>query len=164
MHRKLRSVYVSRLEQRLASGGARSLPGVMPLLAELERTSATLGLLTGNFEETGSMKLRAAGIDPGRFAVRVWGDESPHVPPRRAHLVPLGMERGGRMRGTAIEGESVVVIGDTPHDVECARANGCRCLGVATGHYSVDKLAEAGASVVMEDLSDTRRVLSWLGV
>ena len=164
MHRRLRAVYARRLEAKLTPGVARALPGVMELLDGVEKSGATLGLLTGNFEETGSMKLRSAGIDPTRFAVRVWGDESPHAPPLREHLVPVGIARGCTVRGAALAGGEVVVIGDTPHDVRCASASGCRSLGVATGHFSVEKLAEAGATRVVRDLSDTRGVLSWLGL
>ncbi len=162
-HARLRREYAVRLERRLAGGAARALPGVMALLTELERRPVTLGVLTGNFEETGSMKLRSAGIEPARFAVRVWGDESPHRPPRREHLVPVGMERACAVRGSVLRGEEVVVIGDTPGDVACARAHGCRSVGVATGQYGVDKLAEAGAGLVVRDLSDLRGVLSWIG-
>jgi phosphoglycolate phosphatase len=56
------------------------------------------------------------------------------------------------------------VIGDTPHDVQCALAHGCRCLGVATGRSSVRELLAAGASRAVEDLSDTQGVLTWLGL
>lgn len=163
-HARLRRVYAAKLEQHLARGIARTLPGVMDLLKALEDTPATVGVLTGNFEETGGMKLRAAGIDPQRFTVRVWGDESPHTPARREHLVPVGVSRACAVRGEQLRCEQVVVIGDTPGDVACARAHGCRSLAVATGHYGVEKLAEAGASRVVSDLSDTREVLSWLGL
>ncbi|HYE61286.1 MAG TPA: HAD family hydrolase [Phycisphaerales bacterium] len=165
VHARWRSLYARKLEARLRTPGiARALPGVMELLDEVERSHATMGLLTGNFEETGSLKLRAAGIDPERFAVRVWGDESPHEVPRRQHLVRVGMERGCAVRGAEIARESVVVIGDTPNDVECALAHGCRCLGVATGRSSAAELIEAGATHAVEDLSDTRGVLRWLGL
>jgi phosphoglycolate phosphatase-like HAD superfamily hydrolase len=45
-------------------------------------------------------------------------------------------------------------VGDTPRDVAAARANGCRCVAVATGHYDVAELREAGATVVLPDLTD----------
>lgn len=162
-HARLRRAYAAKLDRRLTAGVARALPGVIELLGALEGTPATLGVLTGNFEETGGMKLRAAGIEPARFAVRVWGDESPHVPARREHLVPVGVSRAGAVRGSAVRCEDVVVVGDTPGDVACARAHGCRSLGVATGQYGVEKLAQAGATRVVRDLSDTRGVVSWLG-
>jgi phosphoglycolate phosphatase-like HAD superfamily hydrolase len=163
-HRQFRSVYKGHLERRLATPNiGRSLPGVQELLAALSRRSEiTLGVLTGNFEETGSMKLRACGIDPTIFAVAVWGDESPHHPPKREHLVPVAITRAERQRGSTLHPKQVVVIRDTPHDIHCARAHGCRSLGVATGHSNLDELRAAGADLALPDLSSTTSVLDWL--
>jgi phosphoglycolate phosphatase-like HAD superfamily hydrolase len=164
-HREFRAVYGRHLKRRLAEPGVgRALPGVQDLLALLvERRDILLGLLTGNFEETGSMKLRACGIDPSIFSIRVWGDESPHHPPKREHLVPVGIERARALpQREALHAREVTVIGDTPHDIQCARAHGCRSLGVATGHFSATDLSAAGADLALADLADTRRVVDWL--
>ena len=53
----------------------------------------------------------------------------------------------------------VVVIGDTPHDIACARAVGAMPVAVATGGYSVDQLSGAGADMVFKDLSETEAVV-----
>ncbi len=163
-HSRFRSVYKGHLERRLAMPNiGRSLPGVQDLLAALSRRQdITLGVLTGNFEETGSMKLRACGIDPALFAVSVWGDESPHHPPKREHLVPVAITRAERRRGSSLHPKQVVVIGDTPHDIHCARAHGCRSVGVATGHSTLEELRAAGADLALPDLSSTAAVLAWL--
>lgn len=163
-HGRFREVYRGHLEQRLAAPGvARTLRGVDSLLERLRRESGvSLGLLTGNYEETGSLKLRASGIDPAWFGVRVWGDESPHWPAKREHLPPIGIRRFGERSGRPIEAERVMIIGDTPEDVRCARVNGCGVLGVATGKYPVEELRAAGASQVVEDLSDVERVMGIL--
>ena len=162
-HGEFRAAYRRHLERRLAQPGVgQGLPGVHDLLAALaERDHVILGLLTGNFQETGSMKLRACGIDPGAFSVTVWGDESPHHPPKREHLVPVGISRA-RARRAALHTSEVTVIGDTPHDVHCARVHGCRSLGVATGRSGVEELNAAGADLSLPDLSDTPRVVEWL--
>lgn len=158
--RALRARYREHLVRRLGVPGvARALPGVHALLAALgERSDVTMGLLTGNFPETGRLKLEASGIDPGQFKVCAWGDESPHDPPDREHLPPLAVSRFEAMRGR--RPRHVVIVGDTPHDVRCARANGCRCLGVATGLHDAGALA--GADLVLGDLSDTERVVAFL--
>jgi phosphoglycolate phosphatase len=162
-HTEFRAVYRRHLERRLQQPGNRTaLPGVTELLRELAGRAVMLGLLTGNFEETGSMKLRACGIDPTGFAVRVWGDECRVHPPRREHLVPVGLERGRAVLKRPLEPAHVAIIGDTPHDVACARAHGCRSVGVATGKFGLDDLRAAGADVALSDLSDTHRVISWL--
>ena len=58
--------------------------------------------------------------------------------------------------------DRVIVIGDTPHDIECARVAGARSIAVATGGYSTDQLKQAGADEVLPDLADTDRVLRLL--
>lgn len=160
----IRNRYAMHLGRELAASTAkRSLPGILPLVESLRQdSSVTLGLLTGNFAETGSMKLRACGVEPDHFPIQAWGDESPHDPPARDHLPPIAIERDHRRRGRRLPGHAVTIIGDTPHDVSCAKAHGCRSLAVATGRSTTEDLTKAGADLVMPDLSDTRAVLSWL--
>jgi phosphoglycolate phosphatase-like HAD superfamily hydrolase len=160
---QFRAVYGKRLPGRLVPGVGRALPGVMDLLTSLERAEAlTLGLLTGNFAETGTMKLTACGIDANRFTIRVWGDESPHDPPARDHLPGIGLERYRRLCGREVDPRHVVVIGDTPHDVACARAHGCRSIGVATGSFTIDALAASGADLAVPNLADTGAIRQWI--
>lgn len=159
----IRETYRGALLAELASTGvAQPLPGVIDLLGVLARPGAraTLGLLTGNFAETGSIKLRSAGIDPDGFAIRVWGDESPHEPPARDHLPGVAIERVSKAWGRAARGEEVVVIGDTPHDIACARAHGCRVIAVATGKFPREDLLHA--DLTLPDLADVDGVLRWL--
>lgn len=158
--RALRERYTLRLAGRLDQpGNRRTLPGVAALLDALDGL-VTLGLLTGNFEETGSMKLRACGLEPARFAVRVWGDESPHEPPAREHLPPVAVSRHASMH--ARQPSRVTIIGDTPLDIACARANGMRSLGVATGQFDLTALRHAGATLALDDLTSTDALVRWL--
>lgn len=158
-----RALYGRKLAALLAvEGRARSLPGVPPLLTRLRERGETIGLLTGNFAETGEMKLRACGIDPAWFFPKVWGDDSPHEPPARDHLPGVAIERYKAHRGRPFDHGRLIVVGDTPHDVRCAKAHGGRCLAVATGRYTSADLADAGADWVMDDLQDTELVLGRL--
>ncbi|MBL8744786.1 MAG: haloacid dehalogenase-like hydrolase [Phycisphaerae bacterium] len=153
--------HLSRLVSK--PGVARACPGVHDLLAALRRSAThTLGLLTGNFPETGSIKLRASGIDPDDFPVQAWGCDSPHSPPAREHLPPIAMRRYVERYGRGIKPSEVTIVGDTPHDIACARAHGCRSLGVATGQFSVDALAASGADRAVPDLTDTEEMVRWL--
>lgn len=165
--RAVRDSYAQILAERLNTGDCHSLPGVPALLSRLvqeqrSRPQLTLGLLTGNFEETGRMKLHACGIDQALFSVAAWGDESPHTPPTRADLVPIALARDAARRGRTLHGHEVVIIGDTPHDVDCAKAHGCRVLGVATGHTTQAELREHGADQTVPTLADTGTVTAWL--
>ncbi len=122
----------------------------------------TIGLLTGNFAETGTMKVAAAGFDPGVFRVNAWGDESTSTPPTRDDLPMSAMTKYAALHGRAVEPARVVVIGDTPFDVRCARVNGCRSLAVATGKFSVAELREAGADLAVETLGETDKLVTWM--
>ncbi|XOV76874.1 MAG: HAD family hydrolase [Phycisphaerales bacterium] len=141
-------------------GMARPCPGIVELLDAIETDGGfTLGLLTGNYPDTGAIKLRAAGIDPDRFPITVWGCDSPHDPParappgRRVHPLPRAVRR-------EVSPEQVLIVGDTPHDVSCARAHGCRVLAVGTGSFGTEHMPDADG--FFDDLSRTEEVLDWI--
>lgn len=159
-HDIFRRTYAGHLERRLRENPtALALPGVKQLVETLRRrTDLTLGLLTGNYAETGKMKIAAAGIDVGAFALGAWGDEGGH----RRDLPVVAMRRFAELRGQAVDPAHVVVIGDTPHDVDCARHNGCRSIGVATGQFTVEQLEEAGADLAVPTLEGTDELVNWM--
>ena len=107
-------------------------------------------LLTGNYEETGRLKVQAAGIDPDDFAFGVWGCEAA----TRRGLPPIGIERAGARSGRPIDPSTAVIVGDTPADIDCARAAGCRVIAVATGRFSEEELSGHDPDAVLPDLSD----------
>lgn len=161
VHDAFRTAYGESLARRLEPAGvAYALPGVPALLEALaRRPQTTLGLLTGNYPETGAHKLRAAGLDPERFAIPVWGTDGPD----RRSLLPVGLARYEAMHGHALGPERVVVIGDTPHDIDCAHAHGCVALAVATGpSYTREDLATHDPDLLLDDLRDTAGIMAWL--
>lgn len=159
-HARFREAYGRVLERSLrTTHRATPLPGVVQLIDRLESTpGVTLGLLTGNYPETGQQKIRCAGIDPGRFRVAAWGIDGA----LRRDLPPVAMQRYAQLHGRSIEPERVVIIGDTPHDVECALHHGCRCLAVATGRFDADTLRQHGATLAVDSLADTESLAAWL--
>lgn len=139
--------------------GKRVMPGVAPLLEALRgERDKFLALLTGNFAEAARIKLEHFDLWQ-YFRCGAFGEDSHD----RNHLVPLAIERA-RAAGLEehVDPRSVVVVGDTPRDVACAAAHGARSIAVATGPYTGERLAHAGADVVFEDLSDTSAVLDAL--
>jgi phosphoglycolate phosphatase-like HAD superfamily hydrolase len=158
VHARFRPVYAKLLREHLEKPESRclALPGVQALLAHLRQAKrATMGLLTGNYAETGSIKLRKAGIEVEQFEIAAWGD----MAKTRPGLVPVALSQLTRQ---VAPGE-VIVIGDTVKDVLCAHHNGALCVAVATGGSTRAQLEAAGADVVLDNLEDLDTVLKHLG-
>lgn len=155
---RLRDRYVEYLRHEILQPGKGfngALPGVPDLLESLRgREDVHLGLLTGNFEAGARIKLER--FDLWRyFRCGAFGDDAPD----RNALVPVAVGRASACGIPAILPADVIVVGDTPHDVACARAAGATALGVATGGYTADELRACGADLVFETLRDTKRVI-----
>jgi phosphoglycolate phosphatase-like HAD superfamily hydrolase len=119
-------------------------PGVAELLAGLEpRDNVEVALLTGNLEPIAHMKLMRAGI--GRYFPRGAGGFGSDAEDR-TDLPAIARRRAGH-DGTPHPRERTIVIGDTPLDIACARADRVRVLAVATGPYDASDLAAADAVV-----------------
>lgn len=150
--------YVNGLHEELRSESTRPkrFNGVLELIEALEaRPDRRVGLLTGNIEVGAHAKLRAVGIDPSRFTVNAFGSDHEV----RGELPAIAQRRARESLGLHVAGDAIVIIGDTPADIDCTRAIGARAIAVATGRYSVDELAEHGPSAVFRDLADTVAVM-----
>lgn len=152
-------------DERMAAAGRtlftperiRPCPGVLPLLDALARCEdVVLALLTGNIRDTVPLKLAAAGIDPALFRVGAYGSDSLE----RNELFPLALARAEAVLGLRPAAGDVIIIGDTPADVGCARAGGGRAIAVATGPYPAEVLAVCQPDHLFHDLSATGDVLS----
>ena len=154
------NLYVENLSYELRAPDKtppRALDGVMELLDAIEaRGDAVLGLLTGNIERGARMKLDAVGIDFTRFRVGAYGSDHE----RRPQLPAIARERCRRQTGAFLNGPDVVVIGDTPDDIQCGRSIGASAIGVATGRFSVTQLLEHRPAAALENLADTQAVLN----
>jgi len=151
-------LYLDGLKEGIESRkfDVRPLEGVLEILDALEaRDDVVLGLLTGNVEKGARAKLTAAGIDPDRFRVNAFGSDHEHRP----ELPAIAQRRAGEHLGRAVAGEKVIVIGDTPADIECGRELGARAIGVASGHYSVEELWKHDPYAVFPSLKDTQKIL-----
>jgi phosphoglycolate phosphatase len=126
------------------------VPGIPDLLAWLSgQAGVQLGLVTGNYEPVGRLKLRRAGIgQPFASAPGAFGSDSED----RAALPAIARRRAGH-----VPREEAIVIGDTPRDIACARADGVRCVAVTTGQYGADELS--GADAVAGNAAELREVL-----
>jgi phosphoglycolate phosphatase-like HAD superfamily hydrolase len=134
------------------------MPGVTALLETLRRhDDVRCGLLTGNFAKPAQIKLEH--FDLWRFFhFGAYGDDATV----RDELVPIAVNRARHERVAVEKPSDVVVIGDTPLDVQCAEAGGARSVAVATGSYDEAALRETGANAVLADFSDTDLVVDLL--
>lgn len=133
----------------------RSTPGALALVEALRRDPrARLGLVTGNLGVTVPIKLGAAGFDPADFPIGAYGHESAD----RNDLPPLALQRARVHWGTAFAPEQIVVVGDTPADVICARSVDGRAVAVLTGFATRQALTAETPYAILDDLTDRAAV------
>ncbi|MBW3553035.1 MAG: HAD hydrolase-like protein [Gemmatimonadetes bacterium] len=152
------TAYLRELEAELALPDVTVdvLPGVPALLDSLHAGGEHLvALLTGNIVEGARLKLSAAGLWE-RFDFGAYGSDHE----RRDRLPAIAVKRARERSGIHFRGRDVVIIGDTPFDVECGRSLGVWAVAVATGKHSAAELREAGADVVLPDLSATGQAVA----
>ena len=151
--------YAEALRAEIRGNGRPAvLPGVSELVERLgDSPHAVLGLLTGNIEVGAQIKLEPTGLLP-HFRVGAYGSDDVD----RAKLPAVAARRAEALVGEAIGPDRVVVIGDTPLDIACARAYGARAVSVATGWHRFEELAAHHPDVLFADFADVSRVLAAL--
>jgi phosphoglycolate phosphatase len=133
------------------------LPGVPQVLRCLTERGHLLGVVTGNPPEIGRTVLERAGLLRW-FHVFAFGTEAP----QRPALVGLAIERARALTGEMFPPENVVVVGDTPYDVDAGKQSGTRTVAVGTGLYSHADLAAAGPDLILPSFADHERACLWL--
>ncbi len=150
--------YLAMLVEELPKGPApEALPGVSRLLDTLEREAGILlGLLTGNLQDGARLKLDAAGIGHARFPVGAYGSDALD----RGELPSFARRRATALLGREVLASELVIIGDTPADVDCGRGAGATTIAVATGRFDVATLTASGADHVLSSLEDEGSLLA----
>jgi phosphoglycolate phosphatase-like HAD superfamily hydrolase len=160
-HHRFRDAYLPLLAEEIQQPGTGHkglMPGARELLQALHHYEHLhLALLTGNYREAAAIKLQHFEL----WDFFEWGAFSDDHADRN-QLVPIARSRAETYDIPIEAIGRVIVVGDTPHDVECARVAGAKCVAVATGGYSVEQLREAGADEVLLNLADTEQVLALL--
>jgi phosphoglycolate phosphatase len=70
----------------------------------------------------------------------------------RVELTKVALKRAALVCGEPIDPKECLTFGDTPHDVTAAHGAGIECVGVASGHFSVEELRDAGADYAVSSL------------
>lgn len=132
------------------------LEGVQELISAVADHEACLpGLLTGNNKGGAAAKLDVFNLNPF-FQLGAFGDDA-----RSRNALPaIAASRAFEKTGVRFTGKNIVIIGDTPRDIECARHAGAYAIAVATGQYSRAELTPHQPDVLFDDLSDTQTVMA----
>jgi phosphoglycolate phosphatase len=147
---KVMAKRLQALPQAVAeSEGYRVLPGVEKTLESLSDAGFLLGLTTGGVEAAAHMKLERGRLNRF-FSFGGYGSDSPD----RAVLTRRAIERAKEILKQPLEPKQVLVVGDTPLDIQAAHAAGAVAIGVASGHYTAEQLRDTGADHVLESLED----------
>lgn len=144
--------YLIQLEkvQQANSHPSKLYDGVVDVLEEMKNQGVPQGLLTGNIERGAFLKTQVLGIESffqfGAYGCDHWD---------RNELGPVGAQRASTFLQKDIKPEDLLIIGDTPRDIACARACGAKVIAVTTGAFSADQLQDA--DLVIDNL---REILS----
>ena len=135
--------YVAQREAELC---AVPLPFVAKVLEHLRTRDATLGIATGNLEQIGTLKLKAANL-LDYFSVGGWSDNYE----RRADVFRGALNL---MRAATHSNATICVLGDTPADVQAAHANGLPVIALGTGVFSRGDLLRTHPDLYLESLGE----------
>ncbi len=152
--------YEALLPERLPWKEGMVLPGVREILEDLgQRPGVASLLLTGNTEAGGRAKLRYYGLDE-YFTVGAFADGTTD----RVAIARKGWALASQALGSALEPDRAFVVGDTPHDIRCARAIGVRAVAVATGAYTTVQLGAHEPWWVIDQLPSSEKFAERLGL
>lgn len=142
--------YLEEFARRLAPDAVVPKPGATELLARLDaEPRVTLGLLTGNLERGARMKLEPPGFNR-YFPFGAFGSDSPD----RYRLPAIALERARERSQRSYTGKSIVIVGDSVHDILCGRSLGVRAVAVATGPTPAARLAAEEPDALLESFAD----------
>jgi len=147
---RLADGYVAALPQELAGRSVHLLPGIPALLdAAVARGDVALGLLTGNLRRGAEVKLGSRDLWR-YFPFGAFAEDAED----RNELGPHALRRARRHHHAEFAATNTWVVGDTPHDIACARACNIRALAVATGRHSADQLQALKPDALFENFAD----------
>jgi phosphoglycolate phosphatase-like HAD superfamily hydrolase len=144
-----------RMRHTLRPPRGRLLPGAQDLVERVVAEPGwVMGLLTGNMTEMARIKLERFGL-ARHFAFGSFGEQAENRDALARRAV-AGVERE-----FGIPAARCIVIGDTEHDVACARGAGARVIAVATGTRTRAELELLEPDLLLDDLTDAGRVIAW---
>lgn len=147
LYSTLKASYIREFTRNLRSSHISIIKGAVEAVEYLVEQGASIGLCTGNYEETANIKLKRAGIGH-LFSFGAFGCKytDRNLLPAEAEKKFIGLS------GKRIDKRNFIVIGDTPKDIECAKSFGATSVAVATGDYQISELLKCDPDLALETL------------
>lgn len=154
---RVRESYSRKMAQTLQEAPRfRLMPGVTELLPALARQSGVvMGLATGNFEETATLKLKRGDLSDF-FSFGGYGSDHRD----RLQLTRIALQRGHQKAGGNVSPEDCFLVGDTAHDIRCGKLLGLTTIAVATGSTPKAELDRHRPDFLLDSLEETEEFLS----
>lgn len=133
------------------------MPGVVSLLSDLKSKVIPIGLLTGNIAEIGWEKMKRSGLIE-YFSFGAFGS----MAFKRVDLIPITAEEASKVLDRKVDVRELVIIGDSPLDIACARDGGIPVIAVGAGHFKPHELAHA--DLTLESLEEKGKILKFLNI
>lgn len=145
------AAYVFWLYEMIKYSDGGVCDGVVEFIHKAKRLSPPplIGLLTGNIRLGAEIKLRHFGIWD-EFEIGAFSDDAED----RNEIARIAYERACRALGERLDGNQIVVVGDTKHDINCARAIGARALAVGTGGEPIERLKMYSPDWAVQNLNE----------
>jgi phosphoglycolate phosphatase len=152
--------YLKYLTHFLPLSDGALLPGIIEMLEILkDRPDCVLALLTGNLVRGAELKLTHYGLWH-YFEFGAYADDHHD----RNELGVFARTRAKEKHGIEFAPQDTIVLGDTPHDITCARAIGAKAVAIATGRHTRAELEACKPDLLFDDLSDVRGALKAMGI
>ena len=148
---ELATALAARKNQLVAEG--LLLPGAAESLAAVTQVDGVVqSVLTGSSRPNAALKLRAFRLD--RYMDMSVGGYAGSDPYPKGALLELARQRAEEKYRTKFRGTATIYVADSPRDVDAAKIAGARSVAVASGRASSGELRDAGADLVLPDLTD----------
>ncbi len=144
-------------KEHVNEGTYEPMPGVLDLLNGLKQRDAPVGLLTGNVRDIAYEKLTRAGIRD-YFSFGAFGS----MAFQRVDLIEVARQEASKILDREVQTQELVIVGDSPLDIACARAGGIPVIAVGAGHFKSRELTHA--DLTLESLEEKSKILQFLGL
>jgi phosphoglycolate phosphatase len=141
-----RDIMCAEVKKKAVNMDVQLCPSIPDLLADLQSQGKLLGVVTGNLESIGWLKLEAAGVRQ-YFDFGCFSDHRE----KREDIFLAAVEKARELRGPET---SVCFVGDTPNDIRAAASLGLPLIAVATGIYLAEELRRHNPTLCVGSCTD----------